>query len=59
MEIWLDAIPRSVPFDYAIAIKAFASTSPPRPNQNVVRVSHLLAYSHLERVTAVHDPFCP
>jgi len=33
--IWPDAIPRSDPFDYAIAIKAFASTNPPHPNRSV------------------------
>lgn len=35
MSIWPDAIPRSVPFDYAIAIKASASTNPPHPNRSV------------------------
>lgn len=35
MSIWPNAIPRSDPFDYAIAIKAFASTNPPHPNRSV------------------------
>lgn len=35
MTNWPDAIPRSVRSDYAIAIKAFASTNPPHPNRSV------------------------
>lgn len=40
---WPDAIPRSDPFDYAIAIKAFASTNPPHPNRSVEGSDHSLA----------------
>lgn len=43
MSKWPDAIPRSDPFDNAIAIKAFASTNPPHPNRSVEYLVRSLA----------------
>lgn len=57
--VWPDAIPRSVPFDHAIAIKAFASTNPPHRNRNGVRDGYPLAYSHSLPARVTLSPFGP
>lgn len=56
---WPDAIPRSVPFDHAIAIKAFASTSPLRRNRSGVHGGYPLAYSHSLPARVTLSPFGP
>lgn len=53
-----DAIPKSVPFDHALAIKAFASTNPPRLSPSVGHVVLPSAYNRSARGTAAPPDRC-